>query len=213
MIGAHNIELSSSDGIVGLFEGPVSGTLTVEDDATRIIDTGSGNDGLGERVQTGLNWNDDGYDDLVISSPYDGAVDETSGALHVVYGPITGDRDLDSTVGMRINGADADLGFGGSADWGDFNGDGELDLIIGSGRVENGGNSASSFSGNHAWVLFGPASGTLTSDDLNANIYEGEEGFGVGVLAVGDQDGDGKDELMVADEGNGAWAFFKTPTY
>jgi hypothetical protein len=145
-------------------------------------------------------FNGDGFADLAVGVPLEDDVAVNQGAVNVIYGSSTG---LDA-AGVRSDqflvqndpeGREAQDGFGLSVAEGDFNGDGYGDLAVGANGEDIGldGNNEGSVT-----VFYGSAKGLvvdssqyLTDDDPQSN-----DQFGF-VLAAGDFDGDGSDDLAV----------------
>ncbi|MBD2075838.1 FG-GAP repeat protein [Phormidium sp. FACHB-592] len=139
-------------------------------------------DEFGQTVETG-DFNGDGYMDLAIGSPGEGASkysDDSNkkyddyryngpGMVSVMYGSATGL----STTGIQTFQASGSIAFGRSLAAGDFNNDGKIDLAVGSG------------SGVH--ILNGTSNGLLQPGLLSAT--------GSYALEVGDFNGDGTDDL------------------
>jgi len=135
--------------------------------------------------------NGDGFDDLIVSAPYDDNNGTDSGSVRVFSGP-------DGTVLYTWNGDSAGDYFGYSVSGaGDVNGDGFADLIVGAyGDDNNGGDSGSArlFSGQNGTVLY-----TWNGDSAG-------DFFGHSVSGAGDVNGDGFADLIVEahrDDNNG----------
>ncbi|MCP4809672.1 MAG: hypothetical protein GY913_28390 [Proteobacteria bacterium] len=95
------------------------------------------------------------------------------------------------------NASQTDDAFGSVLATGDFNGDGELDLVAAAPDNSNRRGAA--------WVFYGPraldwaSTDTLTQSDASATVEDGDR-FGE-ALAVGDFNGDGFDDLAVGSPG------------
>ncbi|WP_297324982.1 hypothetical protein [Nitrosomonas sp.] len=135
----------------------------------------------GRTVSSAGDINDDGFDDVIISTPGFGP----NWTNYVVFGKASGFgaslvlSNLDGSNGFRLEG---DTG-GSVSDAGDMNGDGFDDLITGN------------------YVVFGKASGFGARLDVSS--LDGSTGFrfdggGVGSSA-GDVNGDGFDDLIIGD--------------
>lgn len=202
-----------------IFHGPVSGDWSLGDADAVLSDSTDGTDGLGYTVHGGFDLDGDGTQDLAIGAPYSDHHVENGGAVYVQAGPITADADLSTTALATFTGAEDEL-IGGEMDDGDFNGDGDLDLILGVGYRSHTGNGAGYSSGTEAvFIALGPSSGSLTTADLTrlgAAVSDPDDvSFGLGVVSLGDQDGSGADVVGVADRGEAAdsWFLFTTPQY
>ena len=153
--------------------------------------------------------NGDGFDDLVIGSPYMRAYGYAAGAAYVVFGhpsgpgPVTDVSTLDGTNGFKLSGAPglyAEVGFS-VASAGDVNGDGFADIIIGAPGAGGG-----DYAGGASYVVFGKASGFPAAVDLAS--LDGTNGFRMGggveetvgrsVASAGDVNGDGFDDVIVS---------------
>ncbi len=160
-----------------------------------------------------IDLNADGVKDLVIGAP-NGGLRSTpkQGLVTVVFG--SSDRDLDPDLPTVLEDQEADgsqgfvlrnrgIGPNGTITTGDLNGDGREDLILGGERSVDG-----------VYVILAPGPDdpalppVLTMDDLPvgqgfAIMPEGtltSGNFG-SVVAAGDFNGDGQDDLAVADDG------------
>jgi Ca2+-binding RTX toxin-like protein len=159
--------------------------------------------------------NGDGFDDLIIGTPYADPNAFDSGATYVLFGKASGFAaetslaSLSAADGFRISGVTAyDRSGWSAASAGDINGDGFADIIIGADRADpNGDRSGASY------VVFGKAGGFGTNVDLAA--LSGTNGFklsggaaydrsGFSVASAGDVNGDGFDDVLVG-------AFFADP--
>ncbi|MGL1921369.1 MAG: cadherin domain-containing protein [Hyphomicrobiales bacterium] len=167
-------------------------------------------DGVLENERSGISVsaagdvNGDGYDDLVIGSPYADDFDTS----YVVFGKETDSTavvdlgSLNGSTGFRIVGDTVFENAGLSvSSIGDFNGDGFDDIIIGAPNARSDENNTGA-----SFVLFGSANGFDATASL-ANL-DGTNGFrvdgvsgadysGVSVSGAGDVNGDGYDDLII----------------
>ena len=172
-------------------------------DGFRIFGEFAIDDYSGARVASAGDINGDGFDDMVVGTPYR---DAATGAAYVIFGKAGGFanidlENLDPATGFAIIGdlPDDHLGFSLSGA-GDVNGDGYDDIIIGA----KYGNAGGTDSG-QAYVIFGKETGfgTIDLSDLDPAagfvIHGDEHLFSVGwsVSAAGDVNGDGFDDVIV----------------
>ena len=159
--------------------------------------------------------NGDGYDDVIIGSPFEKPSADPngdySGSTYVIFGKESGFSrtmdlsELDGSDGFRIDGENRYHFSGDSVSAGDINGDGYDDIIIGAFAADlNGHNSGSTY------VVFGKESGFSRTMDLSE--LDGSDGFringenagdysGDSVSSAGDFNGDGYDDIIIgADE-------------
>jgi Ca2+-binding RTX toxin-like protein len=148
--------------------------------------------------------NGDGFADLIIGAPSADPHGSASGASYVVFGKASGFAaaidlsSLNGSTGFKLSGVAAGEQSGRSvASAGDVNGDGFVDLIVGS---EGAGHSGA------AYVVFGKASGFAANIDLSS--LNGINGFklsggtpgddaGYSVASAGDFNGDGFADVIV----------------
>ncbi|MCX7751835.1 MAG: FG-GAP-like repeat-containing protein [Blastocatellia bacterium] len=164
-------------------------------------------DFLGSIVATG-DVSGDGIDDLVIGVPQGsgpGNARPGSGEVYVLFGgsSLTGSRDLDrNPPDARFYGADPGDALGFSIAVGDWNGDGQRDLILAAPAADGPGNRRDG--AGEIYIILGGASflrGTVdfaeTPPDPNLTIYGATIGDQVGFsLAAADLDRDGKADVI-----------------
>lgn len=183
---------SAYDGAAYLFYGPQTGTISVT--AADVTITGSSAaDYFGTPVQMPGDIDGDGVGDLAAASGYtDHNGRAQSGSIYLFVAPSSGASD--SVYHARADGSAAGS-YLQEYDFGDFDGDAELDLVVGTRWDHTGGSMAGG-----AWLQYGPLSGSydLTAADA---IWSGDDAgdwLGEDVVAIPDSNGDGFDELAFA---------------
>jgi hypothetical protein len=167
---------------------PENGIITLRQGATRKYNIQFG------RGVTSLDVNGDGYSDFLAGAPYSDQFNANSGAVYVYYGNSSAtfsdehDRIIEPpvTTGSII--------FGYSLAVIDFNDDGNADLLVGA-----PGDDSSGGDGGAVYVYYGSASGVIGS---NPDLRIDDQGDGAAnyfgtSLAVGDVDGNGRNDLLV----------------
>jgi hypothetical protein len=167
---------------------------------------------LGFTVDVG-DLNGDGYGDLVVGDPYRVSYPWVDGdplsSTFVVHGPLSGssvDVDSDAHVFSKAGGE--------VAAHTDFDGDGRDDLLVGSGSYANEW-AVSSLKGasGEAYIVYSPFYGSIAARahaDVVFSCHDDSsrcDDFGMQVLAVPDQTGDGVHDVVVGDYSNDFWLF------
>lgn len=205
LVGAPFVK-GSDNGAAYLFLGPVpSGTVHVADAYARYEGEAS-DDQAGCSVAGGADVDGDGRDDVAIGSCFNDRGGENAGAVFLFRGGSAGGvRDVGRASG-GLQGDEAQARAGTSLAFGDFDGDGLPDLVV-------GGPGASADAG-RVWIIKGNAPlltpAFATWDGQAAGDLAGTS------VAVGDIDGDGLDDLVVGapghdgggDDAGAAYVFF-----
>jgi FG-GAP repeat protein len=228
LIGAPGVsDLRAGAGAVYvLFGGARTGTLNLGQlGANGFVISGERNsDAAGSSVAGAGDLNGDGFPDFLVGSLGAGGMAKPgAGSVYAIFGPKPGDTtemdlaglgDPGSNVqGFRVDGAAAGDGVGSSiASIGDQNGDGVPDLAIGLPSQTRNGRSQSGV----VFVVFGSNQTSATPINvgkLGAKGYEVDgaaalEGLGASVAGIGDQNGDGRPDLLMGspNAGNNARA-------
>jgi len=193
---SQTIELSELDGINGF---KISGSI------------GSGL--TGSSVSSAGDFNGDGFDDIIIGSPFGDPVGRSNaGKSYLVYGKNTGfppvlyTHNITSSTGFDLNGPVGGYQSGGSVSAaGDVNGDGFDDIIIGADRARSI-SFPYEFNVGQSYVVFG-TNATFSLDFDLANL-DGTNGFTINgvnaadasgryVSGAGDINGDGIDDILI----------------
>lgn len=176
--------------VIDVSTAPVRGDLR---DHARVIAGESPGDafGLGSCRSVG-DLNSDGYDDLFVGALLGGSSGTAAGTVYVFFGPV--DVATADDADIRVDGAIADDSFGVTLGRpGDFDGDGQLDLVVGAPQSLSGGPGA-------AFIYYGPVDrGVHSAGDAGAVLTGDRDGDGFGQAGfVGDLNSDGRSDLLVA---------------
>ncbi|MAE64843.1 MAG: hypothetical protein CMJ18_11295 [Phycisphaeraceae bacterium] len=185
-----------------------------------VIDGVVGGDYAGFAVSTAGDVNGDGFDDVLVGSPYASPGGRSyAGQAYLIFGRADGFNASfalsslrtagggDGSGGFVIHGIDSYDNLGRVvSDAGDINGDGFGDIVIGTERVPD---AYGAYIG-QSYVIFGKDDGFAA--EIEAAALNGTNGFtidgaaggdqlGSSVSAVGDVSGDGLDDLIIGASG------------
>jgi hypothetical protein len=175
----------------------LSGSVSVEDADANWAGTGV-YDYFGRTVEIG-DITGDGYDDALVWEYYGGS---DTGAVHVLAGGATqyaGDYDASTDAAFAMTGLAQYDYFGRAMAVGDFNNDGQDDLLVGAGGVDTGGSTAGAM-----YAFMGPLSAAVTAADADTTVNGDASGQNLGYYGVeaGDMDGDGADDIIGGAQGD-----------
>jgi hypothetical protein len=205
---SHQVQASTLDGVIGF-----TATGLVGEQAR-----------TGHSLSSGGDINGDGIDDLIIGAPGDGyGYGSAAGRAYVVFGKTNlGSADtleltsLAGSNGFVLDGGEELVLAGSSVSIaGDINGDGFDDIVVGAPTYTS---ELHPYNNGAAYVIFGDSNINVPADLDALNGVNGFALFGTGggyagttVAIAGDINGDGFDDLLVAEppsDNNGTVTFF-----
>ena len=194
LIGAHGQDDGGKDaGAAYIVLGPASGGFALDEADARLLGPADGGY-AGYALAAAGDVNGDGHADVIVGAPYDSTVGVQAGAAYLALGPFSGDETLGADAALYGEGA-GDFAGMDVAGGGDVDGDGFDDLAVGAyGNDENGSGAGA------AYVVYGPASGSLDLAAADVRLYGERAGdyAGRAVAIPGDLDEDGYDDVLVA---------------
>ncbi len=173
----------------------LSGPLSASPDLSKasVMLTGEhGSDRYGSAVEV-RDVNGDGISDLMVAAEwYHDGDTATYGSVFLHYGPLTSESALEADVHFIPPDPDRTSGFANgysSVGQGDWNGDGNVDLVVGA-WVDSA-----------VYVFFGPSTGRRSPSESDAVFYGADslDAYGYSVASAGDVDADGFEDLLIGD--------------
>jgi len=203
--------LSEDTGVLWLFDGPTAlGDLHLDDSAaTTAIHGEVTGQSAGWACSCAGDLDADGYQDVVLTSPFhSNGVDQT-GAAFLVFGRANGWPGSVELAGVDVSFLgeydEDEAGYSVETE-GDYDGDGAQDLIVGAPFNDSNG-----WHSGKVYVYYGRPQSQFVSDSLaNADAafigHASDKSAGGAVARAGDPNGDGLDDLLIgnANEG-GSW--------
>jgi hypothetical protein len=176
------------DYYIHLYNGPIGGHLTASEESADATLVSAGVPNTGCSVSMG-DVNNDGRDDILIGAPDTIGPDVGPGCAYLVLGPVSGTRSLGGADTVFV-GDERAMGTGGLlSSHGDVNADGVGDVLIGAVDTHGGG----------LYLFHGPPLGGSISVTEGDAILLGGPMTEANHLSVGDNDGDGHDDVMISD--------------
>lgn len=193
LIGApRNASAADDAGAVYLITDPIPGSISLAAADAILLGEAPG-DGAGRAVASAGDMDLDGYDDLLIGASGADNGSGGNGAVYLVRGSLAGTTSLASSDAVFHSATTT-----GSIGWtittaGDFDGDGVLDIALADPYLDD-------YSGG-VYVHLGPLSGAWLTENAEFLIQREDDFASVGraVISIGDNDGDGRSDLLVSD--------------
>ncbi len=193
IIGAPGNSYSGvNGGAAYIVAGPIGGPVDLAV-ATAFLYAAYGGDGAGSAVAGGGDLDADGVNDVLVGAPDADWFDRNAGTVAIVLGPFAGSVSL-ASADASINGESGYDHVGTALSLGsDLDADGKAEIIAGAPGNDGGGTEAG------AVYIFEKRLAGIVSAETAGAILTGDAGqrFGSALIAGGDLDGDGLDDLVV----------------
>jgi hypothetical protein len=215
IVGASAADSGGSEsGATGVWLGPLSGTNTPE----VALAGEAADDNLGVLVAGPGDVDGDGYEDAMTCASENDDGGSNAGKCYLFSGGAGVSGWSTSSPTASVLGEDAGDSLGdfeslqGPADW---DGDGTDELVL----AARDASEDSGTTNGAVYIFMGPVSGSFTAHDSDLMLVgeDDDDRFGSSVTGLGDQDGDGVDELVVGardaengdgDENGAAYIFY-----
>ncbi len=200
-VGAQFDDDGGNDaGAAYLLYGPLSEDLGLATADAKLIGENR-DDYAGYSVASAGDVDADGYDDLLVGALNGDDYDISAGAVYLVYGPLTGDRNLGTADAKLVGEDDSEFAGKSVASAGDVDDDGFADILVGA--------PGHAFGGGAAYLVYGPILSDLDLTEADARLLgktmTGE--VGRSVAPAGDVDGDGNSDVLVGASTREAYLF------
>jgi hypothetical protein len=136
----------------------------------------------------------DGTDDVLIGESLADTEASNGGAIYLISGSLTGDQTASSAAILTLTGSVSSAAGLSVHSAGDFDGDGQPDLLVGAPHEATSGSDAGA-----AYIILSGQSGTVSLSDADVVLVAEASGDNAGtvVRSAGDINGDGFSDVLV----------------